>query len=342
MAGMVILSTAYGIDVQPEDDPHIDISVKSLHAMACTGNRGFYLVNSLPFLKYIPEFFPGAGFKKEAHEWYKSVSIMPELPYAFVKRALAAGTAKSSTASRVLEEIEGAPDADDQETNGPLEIAHQLSPGSAGADTTVSALGTFMLAMTLYPDVQKKAQAATDAVVGQGRLPDFSDNIPYMDAVVKEVLRWRPVTPLALPHAVTADDIYNGYRIPAGSVVVGNTWAILHDETTFGLNTHEFIPEHWLNKDGEINTAMREPDAAFGFGRRICPGKDMAQWSVWICAVSILATLNITKSVDKRGAPIEPSGEYTSGLLCYPIPHECDIVPRSEAAQAVIWNAVSD
>jgi hypothetical protein len=52
MAGMVILSTAYGIDVKPENDPHIDISEKALNAMACTGNRGSFLVDSLPL--YVP------------------------------------------------------------------------------------------------------------------------------------------------------------------------------------------------------------------------------------------------------------------------------------------------
>jgi cytochrome P450 len=62
---------------------------------------------------------------------------------------------------------------------------------------TVSSLGTFILAMTMYPDVQKKAQAAIDAVVGSTRLPDFQDDIPYIDAVLREVLRWRPVTPLS-------------------------------------------------------------------------------------------------------------------------------------------------
>jgi cytochrome P450 len=52
--------------------------------------------------------------------------------------------------------------------------------------------------MTIYPEVQKKAQVAIDEVVGLGRLPDFEDDIPYMDAVVREVLRWRPVTPISM------------------------------------------------------------------------------------------------------------------------------------------------
>ncbi|KAJ7486676.1 cytochrome P450 [Mycena latifolia] len=339
MAGMVILSTAYGIDVQPEDDPHVDISEKALHAMACAGNRGSYLVDSLPFLKYLPDFFPGAGFKKQAREWYKVVTAMPEIPYNFVKRSLMDGTAKSSIASRVLDEIDGKPDADDQE-----EVLKNILGAcyAGGADTTVSALGTFILAMTMYPDVQKKAQAAVDDVVGTNRLPDFNDTIPYVDAVVREVLRWRPVTPLAVAHTVTQDDVYKGYHIPAGSVVVGNTWALLHDEVTYGPDTDKFIPERWLTADGKINPAIREPTAAFGFGRRICPGRDMAQWSVWICAASILAMFNISKSVDKAGVPIEPSGEYTSGLLCYPIRHKCDIMPRSEAARVMIQSALQN
>ncbi|KAJ7837454.1 cytochrome P450 [Mycena leptocephala] len=178
--------------------------------------------------------------------------------------------------------------------------------------------------MTMHPEVHAKAQAAVDAVVGQGRLPNFDDDIPYVDAVLREVLKWRP------------DDIYKGYHIPARSVVVANSWAILHDEATYGPNPGKFIPERWLTADGKINTSMREPSATWGFGRRVCPGKDMAQWSIWICAASVLSTFNVSKAVDENGVPIEPSGEYTSGLLCYPIPHKCDITPRSDAARAMV------
>ncbi|KAJ7745595.1 cytochrome P450 [Mycena maculata] len=340
MAGMVILSTTYGIDVEPEDDPYIDISEMAVHAMSCTINGGSYLVDSLPFLRYVPGFFPGAGFQREAREWSEVVSALREIPYAFSKRVIATGTSKSSVASRVLEEIGGSPQADDKE------IVLKNILATCYADTTVSALGTFILAMTMYPDIQKKAQAAIEEVVGQGRLPDFDDKIPYIDALVREVLRWRPVAPLAIPHAVTKDDVYMGYHIPAGSVVIGNSWywsrAILHDEATFGPNTKEFIPERWLTQDGKINLAMRDHGAVFGYGRRVCPGQDMAQWSIWICIVSILATLDIRKCVDQEGVPIEPSGEYIWGFLCYPVPHICEIVPRSEAARAMIRSALQD
>ena len=80
--------------------------------------------------------------------------------------------------------------------------------------------------MTLFPDIQQKAQSELDSVVGQNRLADSSDedSLPYMNALVKEVLRWRPPLPFALPHRLMEEDVYNGMRIPKGSWVIGNSW----------------------------------------------------------------------------------------------------------------------
>ena len=98
--------------------------------------------------------------------------------------------------------------------------------------------------MALYPEVQKKAQAEIDAVVGQNRLPDFYDrpSLPYINAVIKELSRWNLVGPLGrffviiivvtmmcsegIPHMSTSDDEYNGFYIPKGTVVIGNAWSV--------------------------------------------------------------------------------------------------------------------
>ena len=66
---------------------------------------------------------------------------------------------------------------------------------------TSSQLAMFLLAMVLNPDVQRCAQAQIDDVVGRSRLPAFSDRprLPYVEAVVQECLRWRPVGPMAIP-----------------------------------------------------------------------------------------------------------------------------------------------
>ena len=83
--------------------------------------------------------------------------------------------------------------------------------------------------MALHPEVQKKAQAELDAVVGPTRLPNFEDrkSLVYIEAVVKEALRWHNVTPLGIAHVTREDDEFGGYFVPAGSVMVSNIWSAL-------------------------------------------------------------------------------------------------------------------
>lgn len=65
---------------------------------------------------------------------------------------------------------------------------------------TVSALYSFIFAMVMHPEVVKKAQDELDRIVGHDRLPDFSDreSLPYISAIIQEVLRWNPVAPLGM------------------------------------------------------------------------------------------------------------------------------------------------
>ncbi len=80
-----------------------------------------------------------------------------------------------------------------------------------------------------HPEVQKKAQKELDAVVGTERLPGISDrpSLPYVNAVVKELVRWYPAAPLGSPHRVVADDEYNGYSIPGDVAIFVNIWFVL-------------------------------------------------------------------------------------------------------------------
>jgi hypothetical protein len=73
---------------------------------------------------------------------------------------------------------------------------------------------------------QKKAQDDIDRVTGGARLPIFADqtSLHYISSIVWECLRWNPVAPMAVPHCVTEDDEYNGYRIPKGSTSLANVW----------------------------------------------------------------------------------------------------------------------
>ena len=155
--------------------------------------------------------------------------------------------------------------------------------------------------MIKYPEVQTKAQAEIDAVVGNGRLPDFRDegNLPYVSALVKEVYRWRVVTPQATPHCLIEDDYYRGFYLPKGSVVIGNTYAILHDPVAFP-DPHVFRPERYLDP------STRAPDGIFGYGGRACPGRFLARSNTWLAVANMLAAFHIEKAVDEHGDLIDP------------------------------------
>jgi len=176
---------------------------------------------------------------------------------------MAKGVHMPSITSHALEQSKG-----NRETECVIRAASAIAY-VAGGETTASAIQTFFLAMVLYPDCVRKAQEELDVVVGRDRLPNFSDkhSLPYICAIVKEVLRWYPVLPLAIVHRLTEDDVFEGMFLPAGSLVIGNAWAILHDESVY-KDPGTFNPDRFL-KDGELDPDIRPPEvAAFGFGRR--------------------------------------------------------------------------
>lgn len=110
-----------------------------------------------------------------------------------------------------------------------------------GTDTSVAELLAFILAMLLFPDVQKTAQQDIDRVCGD-RLPMLADetSLPYIRGLVKETLRWFPTAVLGLPHSTTQDDTYKGYRIPKAATVLMNVWYIFFFETSVPFKLHAY------------------------------------------------------------------------------------------------------
>ncbi|KAJ7251374.1 cytochrome P450 [Mycena rebaudengoi] len=338
MNGALIMSIAYGIDTLPSNDPYMETAEATIDALAQTAVPGRYLVDVIPVLKYVPAWFIGAGFKRQAREWKKLTDKMVQLPFQAAKRLVTNGTAPPSYVSDKLQDIDENQDQEHQEK------VIQDTAGSmyaAGFDTTGAALGTFILAMLANPEVQKRAQEEIDAVVREGHLPSFDDEeaLPYVSAIVKEVLRWKPVAPIGIPHAIAVEDTYCGYRIPAGSIIVPNTWAILYDETAYP-DPYKFNPDRFL-LNGRLNPAVRDPNLVFGFGRRVCPGQHMAQSTLWITVASLLAVFNITKAIGKDGKILEPSYEYHSAIVSMPFPFKCSIKPRSKAAADLIRSTLN-
>ncbi|KAH9983874.1 cytochrome P450 [Russula vinacea] len=323
MAGQIILSVAYGIDVRPEGDPYVEQAEKVLQALEIGTTQEASRFDTIPWLLHMPSWFPGARFKRRARKWCRIVDNALQTTHDKVKGDLASGTAAPSVSANMISKL------DENSTDLDL-LAAKGVPGTmymAGTDTTVTALETFILAMTLYPEVQRKAQDEIDSVVGNSRLPDYSDQdtLPYIQAVLKEVLRWHPVTPLSVFHKAIKSDVYEGHFIPAGSIVIPNVWGMLHDPNIF-TEPDRFHPERWFSPN-----VPAFPIQAFGFGARLCPGRVFARRSIWENIAGILAAFEIVPAEDGP-----PEKKYLSGLVSYVEPFRCHIRPRSEAAASLV------
>ncbi|KAF8574658.1 cytochrome P450 [Ramaria rubella] len=345
LSGATIMEITYGITTQPQGDRHIETAEKAMAALVQAGVPGAFLVDIIPVcnfacshpssVKYVPEWMIGAGFKTWARNARVHSTAAAEVPFSEVMRELKAGTARPSVLvsllKRMNKQLNALPD-DEIVIRNVAAVAYL-----GGADTSVSTMNSFILAMLLFPEAQKKAQVELDSVVGMDRLPEFSDweSLPYTYALCQEVMRWHPVAPLGVPHRVTQDDVYGGYFIPEGSIVIGNSWAILHDERTYGPEPETFRPERFLD------TNIKFPLAAFGYGRRagcrVCPGRHLAMNSLFIGAASVLKVFNIAHAKDIDGNDILVAPWYTSGIVSFPEPFKCLITPRSASALKLLY-----
>ncbi|TFY80876.1 hypothetical protein EWM64_g3141 [Hericium alpestre] len=327
-AGAIILMISHGYQVKEDKDTFTTTAEQAVEGFSKSTEPGAFLVDVLPILRYVPDWLPGSGWRRTANAWAADLARMADAPHDFVKQQMGEGKALPSFTSAHLEEHL----TPEQEFNIKWAAADIYS---GGADTTVSAIHSFFLAMTLHPELQRKAQLEIDVVIGHDRLPTLKDraNLPYVDALVKECLRWYPVSNLGVPHRVAQDDTYNGYLIPKGTYVIANLWKFMHDPEIY-RNPHDFHPDRYIaseGKEGELDPRT----LAFGFGRRVCPGIKLADISLWISCAMSLAVFDISKKV-LNGRVIEPVVDYQSGTISHPKPFECSIKPRSEKALELI------
>ncbi|KAF7355007.1 hypothetical protein MSAN_01416200 [Mycena sanguinolenta] len=322
-AGAVILRISHGYEVKETNDPFVDLAEQATEQFSLSTAPGGFMVDMIPALCHVPKWFPFTAWRRKADAWAATLNQLVEQPYNFVKHQMATGTAPISFTSTLLE-----PKQLTEEEEFDIKWS-SASLYSAGSDTTVSAVYAFFLAMALYPAVQAKAQAEIDAVVGNDRLPTFADreDLPYVDALVKEVLRWHSVTPTGVMRRAMREDVYEGYLIPKGALILTNIHRITHDARTYADPT-TFNPDRFIaTKDKPAEADPR--NFCWGFGRRICPGMHLADASLFISAVMTLAVFDISKCVE-NGKVIVPVHENTTGTISHPVSFPCVVSPRSE------------
>jgi len=335
----VIFYVTYGKKIATMDDESVVAARLSVEGLSTAIVPGAFWIEFLPFLRYLPSWIPFMSSKRTAEEYLTHVINMRDKPYFEVKDSLARGNAPVSWAATLIEQNRAQYGGSEEEATFD-EIARNVTGAAyaAGADTTTSACESFLLAMALFPEVQTKAQAELDCVVGPDRLPEYDDleHMPYVRAVVMETMRWLPVVPFGIPHAVTADDVYNGYHMAKGTLVIPNIWAMLRNSEDYP-DPDTFKPERFLDKDGSIDRTVRNPDTiAFGFGRRICAGRAFSNNTLSIFIASILHVFKISAGVDAAGNPRALSTEMIGGMIAMPLDVPCGLTPRSEAVMRLI------
>ncbi|KAF8830525.1 hypothetical protein HHX47_DHR2001185, partial [Lentinula edodes] len=188
----LVYSALYGLDISPGDS----LAQKAQNAVGGIGKSllsgSFPALERFPFLRFMPSWFPGCGFQQVAEQCRKNIKEIDTVPFKLAVTNMENGTGTSPLAELAARK--------------PTEIEAIKAMGTvsylAAADTTMSSISSFLLAMCLHPDVQNKGQEEIDSVIGKNRLPNLEDrrSLPYVEAIYREVMRLHPPLPLGTRH----------------------------------------------------------------------------------------------------------------------------------------------
>ncbi len=349
----IVFSVSYGHRIDSLQSPVIRQRFKYMQYMASLNVPGAFLAESIPILKYMPNFLAPwkADVQRVGREEAAANMALVDVVKSDIKNAKSPEDVPNSLCKQLLE----ARAADPQSFSLLSDRDFSFTPASlfgAGADTTASTLCSGFLALVTHPEVLQAAHAELDAVIGGSRTPTFDDekSLPYIRALCKEVLRWRPVAVLGgTPHASTEADTYRGSYIPSGTNMLGNNWAINLNEKYYPNPHHVnplrfldvkpasvgYLPEKYLQAT-PIEKGKPHPSklghSSFGWGRRICPGADLASNSLFIALAKLLWAFDIAQ---KKGVEYDIFN-YTEGFNVRPKPFQCEIKVRSEEHRRVL------
>ncbi|KAH7092976.1 cytochrome P450 [Paraphoma chrysanthemicola] len=293
---------------------------------------GAALADFFPILRYLPTWL--SPHKHEALAHYSHEIAMYTTLYRRVKSALLANPDARSCVCKDIIALQAQENYTDEYTS---HIPGQL--WEAGSDTTSTQLYGFIQALLLYPDIQAKGQAEIDAVIGHDRMPTLDDMtcLPYVRACVKETLRWLPAAILgAFPHATSEDDVYKGYRIPKGAIIMLNTWTIHRDPARYAnptvFNADRFLGD--TSSSAESATSIdvsRRDHFGFGAGRRICPGMNVADRSLLLGIARIFWAFEVKPKIGDDGVAKMPvQDDFVPGFVAIPKPFDVREIVRRE------------
>ncbi|KAI0092998.1 cytochrome P450 [Irpex rosettiformis] len=336
-AGGVVTEIGYGHRIDSFTDGFFSVGDRFAKIAGMGANPS--LLDLHPIFAYLPSWAPGAATIKFIKETKPFMDAIVHDNHKKVVQQMKNGTARLSFTAKHLEAAFGKEHDSEEERAVRLGAAMIFT---AGFETTWHFLVIFIAAMLLHPDAQQKAREELDRVVGRDRLPDFNDreSLQYVQCVINEVLRWNPVNPIGFPHRVMEDDVYNGMHIPKGAIVIPNTRAFTWEQSKFH-DAKLFKPQRFLPKP-EGSGEVLPPSLFWGWGRRVCAGRYLAEGSLFTAVSRILAVFTISPLKDAKGHLIQPEIKFITNTSRHTEPFTCNIQPRDVRARDLIIESCQD
>ena len=156
----------------------------------------------------------------------------------------------------------------------------------AGQETTSNTLAWLTLYLMTNPEAQEKLHQELTKVVGSDRIITLDDkmNLPYVNAVVAETQRLCNLVPNNVPHRITQDTDFHGFKLEADTIVVAQVSTVLYDEKYFP-DPHSFKPERFIDANGKFQT---KPELIpFSVGKRACLGEGLARLELYLFAANL-------------------------------------------------------
>lgn len=207
--------------------------------------------------------------------------------------------------------------------------------------TQSTTLNWIVAILAAQPEIQERAHAELDSIIGRGRLPLLSDqsNLPYTHAILREAIRFRPASGwISIPHHTACDSVYQGYHIPNETGVVVNVHAVNLNPMRYD-HPDRFDPDRFVDLVTSSAALANGPIGArdhvtFGWGRRLCPGMHLADANGFLALATILWCYRI--EMDEGGkVPVIDEWQHAFGLR--PKPFSVMFVPRHEQVRSTLF-----
>lgn len=222
-----------------------------------------------------------------------------------------------------MKKAEAEGDTDTYFTEDQLKLVIQDFSFPVG-NTVSGQLGFLWQQFLLHPEVQTKIQEEIDRVVPRSEMPNLNHrkDLHYTEAAIREIMRYKTLLPLSIPHKATADAEFMGYHVEKGTIMVANMISFHMDPDVWG-DPENFRPERFLDEKGHLK--KKDRTLPFGLGKRLCPGETFSRQNMFMYVAGLLQ--NFTFSAPE-GSKLPDDNDFIPGLNTHPKHFWMKVTPR--------------